>query len=212
MSVANARRRLATMDFVPFSQIFTGEGDGFVAVPFDSTSVTFKVWGPGGGGSRTNGSVGFGGGAGAYAERTVVVDPADWGNIIYWRIYPAGQGRKGSTGNGSSPYAGLNGAGVTGDDLSNWGDGINVHQGYSATTSAPGGASTGSNDPAGTVTAGAAAFSFQGADAPGGALGGNTPGKKGAAPGAGGAGGFISGGNQSDGGDGGDGRVEIHWS
>lgn len=195
-----ARRKLADDAFVPFVQRFVGEGDGTVPVPLGAVSVTFRVWGPGGGGSRVDGGEGLGGGAGAYSTRTVAIDPADAGELLLWRIYPVGQGRKGSSGPGVSPFAGANGAGIAAN-ITNWTGNINCHQGYSATVSTAGAASVASGGT--TDTNGTAAVGQTGGAAPvdppvsGVGKGGN---------------GSASASVQTDGQDGGPGCVEISWS
>ena len=196
-----ARRKLADDAFVPFVQEIVGEGSGSVAVPLGATSLVIQVWAPGGGGSRVTGALGYGAGAGAYSTLTVTIEVADAGKLLLWTIYPPGQGRKGSTGNGVSPVAGANGAGIASTTLANWIGDINAHQGESSTTTAYGGVSVASGGT--TNTNGPAATSGTGA------LPANYPGNN---VGKGGDGGFVSSGVQTDGQDGGPGMIRLSWS
>lgn len=62
-------------------------GDHGICVPTGATEVIIRAIGGGGGGSEGNG-----GGGGAFVEKTVAVDPADWGERILFTVAAAGIG------------------------------------------------------------------------------------------------------------------------
>lgn len=164
-------------------------GSGSQAVPTGATSLTIRVYGPGGGNGYSYGGLSSGGAGGGYTDRTIVLS-GDEGKLLDWVV--GGPGDAGYYDSDIGPVDGTTGGTTTvaNFDLTNWTGVLAAYGGnggYTGSTasSSPGIATGGTADTtgqAGTSSIGGANLGPGGGASASGGNNGNAPGG-GAGPG-----------------------------